>query len=337
MIDDIRHIRAFFAVAKLGNFTRAAGKLHMSQPALTVQIRRLEESLGVRLFDRTKRQVALTQVGRDLMKPLEQVLADLDMVEKTSQDMKSVRRGRVKIAALPSLSAGLIPLTIRHFTAKHPDIDVHLNDVLAEKVLQLVKAEEVDFGIGSRLGPDRDIEVTALLTDRLCALFPEDHALAKRRFLALRDIVAFPLILMAEGSSVRTFLENILERQKLEFSLVCQSNYMSTAVGLVRAGLGVCILPESVINVAVCDGVSVKPITTPKMVRSIDIIRKRNRSLSPAAQQFVESLKETARLPIAHFTKPSEGGALVPHSTTSRTIKVGNHEISYERLQKKGI
>ena len=320
MIEDIRHIRAFFAVAQLGSFTRAAGKLHISQPALTVQIQQLEESLSVRLFDRTKRQVALTQVGRELLKPLEQVLADLDFVMKSSQDLKTVRRGRVTIAALPSLSAGLVPLAIRHFAAEHPGIDVRLNDVLAEKVLQLVKAEEVDFGIGSRLGPDRDIEVTALLTDRLCALLPKGHLLAKQRFLTLRDIVAFPLILMAKGSSVRTFLERILEKQKLEFSLACESNYMSTAVGLVRAGLGVCILPESVINVAVCDGVSVKPISTPKMVRSIDIIRKRNRSLSPAAQQFAEALKETARLPIAHFTKPSEAVVPSQQSTWVRWI-----------------
>ena len=309
MVEDIRHIRAFFAVAQLGSFTRAAGKLHISQPALTVQIQQLEESLGVRLFDRTKRQVALTQVGRDLLKPLEQVLADLDLVMKTSQDLKNVHRGKVTIAALPSLSAGLIPLAIRRFAAEHPDITVHLNDVLAEKILQLVKAEEVDFGIGSTLGPDRDIEVTALLSDRLCVLFPEGHPLAKQRSPSLRDIVTFPLILMARGSSVRIFLERILEKQKLEFSLACESNYMSTAIGLVRAGLGVCILPESVINVAVCDGICIKSISTPKMIRNIDIIRKRSRSLSPAAQQFVESLKETAKLPVAYFTKPSETDA----------------------------
>src|SRR5574340_1519850 len=141
MLQGIRHIRAFLAVARLGSFTRAASELHVSQPALTVQIRQLEESLRVRLFDRNKRQVALTQVGRDLLPSLAQVLPDLEAVMSASQDLANLRRGSVSIATLPSVAAGLLPMAIRRFASNYPDVAVHVSDVVAERILQLVKAE----------------------------------------------------------------------------------------------------------------------------------------------------------------------------------------------------
>src|SRR5690242_21485013 len=110
MIQGLRHIRAFLAVARLGSFTRAAAELNVSQPALTVQIRQLEESLGVRLFDRNKRQVVLTQAGRNLLAPLKRVFTDLEAVMDASHDLAGLRRGSVAVATLPSVAAGILPI-----------------------------------------------------------------------------------------------------------------------------------------------------------------------------------------------------------------------------------
>lgn len=313
MLQGIRHIRAFLAVARLGSFTRAAAELHVSQPTLTVQIRQLEEALKVRLFDRNKRQVLLTQVGRDLLPSLAQVLTDLEVVISASQDLANLRRGSVSIATLPSVAAGLLPMTIRRFAASFPDVAVHVSDVVADRILQLVKAEEVDFGIGSRLGPDRDIDVVDFLSDQLCVFFPEDHPLAGLPHPTLRDVAAYPLILTARGTSVRTMVDRALEKEELEIALACETNYMSSAVGLVRAGLGVSILPESAVHAAACEGIRMAAIRTPGLTRKIGIIRKRNRSLSPAAESFVQVLKDAAKVPVAHFTSatsspPSRSG-----------------------------
>src|SRR5215831_8649526 len=113
MLQGVRHIRAFLAVARLGSFTRAAGELHVSQPALTVQIRQLEDALRARVFDRNKRHVALTQTGRTLLGPLSRVLADLEAVIDTSRDLAGLRRGSVAVAVLPTIAAGLLPIAIR--------------------------------------------------------------------------------------------------------------------------------------------------------------------------------------------------------------------------------
>lgn len=308
MIQGVRHIRAFLAVARLGGFTKAAAELGVSQPALTVQIRQLEESLGVRVFDRNKRQVVLTRAGRDLLTPLQRVLTDLEAVMSASQDLAGLRRGSVAVATLPSVAAGPLPVAIRRFAMEHPGIDVKVSDVVAERVVQLVKAEEVDFGIGTRVGPDRDVELADFLTDRMCAFFPDDHPLAGRGPLTLREVVAYPLILTARDTSVRMLVERALEKEGLDFSLSCEANYMSTAVGMVRAGLGVSILPQSAVAAASCGGLGVEPIHTPGLTREISLIRKTNRSLSPAAQRFIDVLVETAGDPLPHFSNVATRG-----------------------------
>jgi DNA-binding transcriptional LysR family regulator len=108
VIHDLRHIRAFLALARAGSFTRAAAELHMSQPTLTVQIQQLENALGVKLFDRNKRHVALTQAGRDLLVPLERILIDVEAITTSAEELLEHRRGLVTVAALPSVSAGLL-------------------------------------------------------------------------------------------------------------------------------------------------------------------------------------------------------------------------------------
>ena len=150
--------------------------------------------------------------------------------------------------------------------------------------------------------PNRDVEVIDFLCDRMCAFFPADHPLNGRRPLLLKDIVGYPLILTARGTSVRSLVERALEKEGLEISLSCEANYMSTAVGMVRAGLGVSVLPESAVDAASCEGIVVEPIRAAGLVRRIGFIRKAGRSLSPAAERFAALLREVAGPTIAHFS-----------------------------------
>jgi len=301
MIPGIRPIRAFLAVARLGSFTKAAAELHVSQPALTVQIHQLEESLSVRLFDRNKRQVALSSSGRELLRPLEKILADIEALMVASHDLSGLQTGSVAVATLPSVASSLLPGVIRQFATEHPNISIQINDAIADQVVRLVKTEEVDFGIGTKVGSDKEIDYVEFLSDELCAFFPNDHPLANRKLLKLRDVAAYPLILTTKGTSVRTLVERALEKERLEVTLACDANYMSTAVGMVRAGLGVSILPKSAIDSASCDGVQISVIRTPGLTRKIGLIRKRNRSLSPAAKCFIDLLREKANAPGENF------------------------------------
>ncbi len=292
VIDNLRHIRSFLAVYRAANFTRAAAELRISQSALTVQIKQLESELGVTLFDRGKRKVSLTQAGRDVLSPLERILIDAEEIVSRTRQLSGLRRGIVSMAVLPSIATGLVPRAVQRFTSLYPGIIVQIRDVVTNKIIEAVKADEVDFGIGGRPKPDRELKSVPLLMDRLCAFVPSSHALASQRCISLRQMVHSPLILTGRDSSVREIVERAMKRESLLQPPAYETNYMSTALGLVAAGLGIAILPETA---AGADGpATVKRIAIqdPKMSRRIDVIQKKDRTLSPAGAKMVDIFKE---------------------------------------------
>ncbi len=294
MIGDMRHLRAFLTAARLSNFTRAASELHVSQSALTVQIRQLEDALGVMLFDRSKRRVALTQAGKEVLAPLERIVIDTEAVISHTRDLAGLRRGFVSVAVLPSLSAGLLPTVLREFTKTHPAIPVQVKDMVAERVIEAVKKEEVDFGIGTRMRLDRELRTTPLFTDRLCAFVPKSHLLVRRSRITLRELIEHPLVLTSKGSSVREILEVALRKEKLSVLPAFEVNYMSTVIGLVKAGLGIAILPAIAENIQASAGITRVEITNPALNRTVEIIEKKGRSPSHAASSMLAALKRAA-------------------------------------------
>jgi DNA-binding transcriptional LysR family regulator len=152
---NMRQVRAFVSVAHLKSFTRAATLLHISQPALTVQIRKLEEILGIRLLDRNSRTVDITRVGRELIPIFQRILHELDNVVVDTRALATQQHGVVRIAALPSFAAGLLPGIISRFRKANPRITFVVKDAIASKVNASVRSEEVDIGItgGGAFGP----------------------------------------------------------------------------------------------------------------------------------------------------------------------------------------
>jgi DNA-binding transcriptional LysR family regulator len=292
MPTEFKHIEAFLAVARLGHFTRAAAALQVSQPALTTHVRQLEETLGITLFDRNNRRVQLTQAGRDLVAPFERLSLDLASIVKHAHDLAAHRRGVILVAALPSVAAVVLPRVISALAEKHPAIVVRVRDAIAGKVLELVKSGEVDFGIGSLIRPDPEVIEEPLFTDRLCAFARLDHPLARRRSVRLRDLGVHPLILTGQDTSVRQIIERTLEQERLPVRVAQEATYMTTAIGMVRAGLGVAILPESALAAeAATPGLRMLTIRDPDLTRQIGLLRRKERSLSPAAQRLVDLLR----------------------------------------------
>jgi LysR family transcriptional regulator, carnitine catabolism transcriptional activator len=291
---ELRHIRAFLAVARRSSFSRAAGVLGVSQPALTVQIQQFERALGVRLLDRNTRQVALTPVGRDLVEPLERLLLDLDAVVAQVRDVTGPRRGAVPVAALPSIAAGLLPRAIRALVDRHEGVTVRVRDVTAGRIVELVKAGEVDFGIGSLLRADPELDFDTLFTDRLCAFAPADHALARRRRVTLRELCRHPLILTSRDSSVRRLVDQAIELASLSAHVVLEATYMTTAIAMVDAGLGTAVLPASAVETTRSAASRAVAITNPVLRRDIGFVTQKGRSRSPAAELLVQRIRALA-------------------------------------------
>ena len=288
---NLRQFQAFVTVARLGSFTRAAKRLNLSQPALTVQIRQLEEAMGVRLFDRSTRMVKPTPIGRELVPTLERVLREIDAVMVNTKELASHIKGTFTVGALPSISSKLIPSTITEFQKQYPGIVVRLRDVLAQHIVKLVKEEEVDFGIGTLRMPDPDIQFTPLLTDHLGIIFPAGHPVERKRSITLKYLTACPLILMDPETSVRDLVDRAFESIGEIAVPAFEATYPSTALALVKAGLGLTIQPSSSMELASSRGLKFRTIRHPGLTRHIGVIQNSRRSLSPSAEAFIQMVK----------------------------------------------
>jgi DNA-binding transcriptional LysR family regulator len=265
--------------------------LHLSQPALTVQIRRLEDALAVRLLDRNTRTVELTRVGRELAPVLQRLLRELDTVVIDTRDLAAKRYGVVRIAALPSVAAGPLPDAIAAFREANPRVTFVLKDVITKRVLSLVRTEEVDLGVlgGDFVEPDLEIVHTA--QDRMHVVFPTEHPIGTVPEITLDVLANHPLILMDPDTSVRAIVDGaFIAAGRLPIP-ACEATYMMTAVGMVRAGLGLAILPASAREIRAEPSLRSRLIDEPGFERPVLVIKKAGRTLPPMSESFLVQLK----------------------------------------------
>jgi DNA-binding transcriptional LysR family regulator len=286
----LRQVRAFVVVARFSSFTRAADLLHLTQPALTVQIRQLEQALGVKLFDRSTRAVELTRTGRELLPVLERLLGEFDAVVVSTREMAAMRYGTVRIAALPSVAATVLPPLIARFKQRHPHIRITVRDSVGERINAMVREEIVDFGIGSDVEPDAELETIPLFEDEMRAVVPASHPLGKQTEVMLDRLIDEPLILMDTQSSVRSLVDRAFADRGHLAVPAYEVTYMSTAIGLVRAGLGIAILPSTAIELRLETELPSLSIQEPILHRSITLVLKVGRSLPPAAEALRDML-----------------------------------------------
>jgi DNA-binding transcriptional LysR family regulator len=295
----LRQVRSFLAVARVKSFTGAASVLHVTQPALTVQIRRLEEALGVTLFDRDTRSVELTRVARDLLPPFERALQDFDAAVGSARDIATQARGIVRLAALPSVAAGILPDAILQFRQQRPNVMFDLRDVIAGQVLTLVQSEQVDFGVMGGVIKAVDVETVFEAQDRLHVVYPKGHRVARLKKIKPVALSEFPLILMQRDTSVRAVVDAGFHAAGLIPKATCEAIYMMTAVGMVRAGLGLTILPGSAREIRAEPGLLSKPIDDPRFTRPVSIIKRSGRTLPPMSEAFLEHLSVCLRAALA--------------------------------------
>lgn len=290
-----RQLEAFCAVARLASFTRAAAALHTTQPALSVQIAQLEAALGLRLFDRSTRKVAITSVGRELLPRAERTLAELTALGESARGLASARRGRVAVAALPSIASSFLPAALARFARRHPDVEVAVHDALAGRVVELVREERVDFGLSGEPPPEAGLAFAAFGRDEMVAVAPVGLALGRGGRVTLEALVVHPLILMSRDSSVRRIVDQAFAGRGRLARPAYEPAYMATAVALVREGLGVALLPSSASEVRAAQGVAVHRIAHRGMVRRIGFVARREDTMSPAARALEAQLRAAAK------------------------------------------
>ena len=290
----IRQMQLFRTVAEAGSFSEAALRLHLSQPALSAAIRKLEETLEVRLFDRTTRRVALTPEGQELLRLSARLIDEFEAVTGDLRDYLARRRGRVVVAALPSLAAITLPPALARLKALHPGIDVTLRDTLNDDIQELVQSGAADFGLTVAPQPGRGLAFRPLIVDRFVMLCPREHELAARRQVTWSQVVRFPIVGMARTSSVRQHIDAACAQAGIELRNEYDVEHLATVGALVREGLGVAALPSLTTPLLRFADLAEVPIVRPRVERTMGIVTRTGRSLSVAASALVEVLVEGA-------------------------------------------
>ncbi|HEY0877889.1 MAG TPA: LysR family transcriptional regulator [Zeimonas sp.] len=286
----IRQLQAFRAVAELGSFGEAAERLHVSQPALSASIRKLESVLNVRVFDRTTRRVALTPEGQELLRLSTRLIDEFEAVTGNLRDYLARRRGRIVVAALPSLAALTLPPALAKLKALHPGIEIVLRDTLHDEIQELVESGAADFGLTVAPSAGRGLAFEPFLVDRFVMVCRPDHPLAKRRSVSWERMLRFPVITMSRTSSVRQHIDAACARSGLAPPGRFDAAHLATVGALVREGLGVAPLPSSTTPLLRFAELVEVPITAPRIERTMGIVRREGRSSSVAAQALIDLL-----------------------------------------------
>ncbi len=289
------HLKSFLAVARLGSFTRAAALLHLSQPALTVQIKQLEEFLGVRLLDRTTRSVKLTAGGKRLAPAAQRMIKELEGLVATAKSLTAEDKGSVHVAAIMSAAAAILPTAVAQFNERYPGISVQITETSTERILNMVGEEAVDFGIASLVEVPTDIQKTFLFRDRLSAVFAPQLALGRKNPISLKDLVRFPLILMDPETSNRRIVDRAFEELGYFVKPAFEVSRTMTATALAEAGLGVAILSASLFKPKRQYHVQIRPIHHPILTREIHAIQKLGRTASLETIGFLKVLASVTR------------------------------------------
>jgi DNA-binding transcriptional LysR family regulator len=288
-------IRAFVTVASTASFRRAADVLHLSQPALTNRIRQFEQELGLRLFDRNTRNVELTTLGRDLLPIFRRVVGEFETAVVNARDSVTRAKGVIRLACLPSCAASLLPDVIREFQHESPGVTFVVRDVVNSNIASLVRSREVDFGIGVKEDVHSDLEWRTLFNDELHVVYASPGRSRVEPTSCAALLAQQPLILMSRGSSVRERVDEVLATLGISVLATCEVNYMSTAVALVQAGLGITVLPSTAVELKTQADVRSRPIDIPGFAREIALVRRKGSTLHPSAEAFIQKLAAVAQ------------------------------------------
>ena len=283
-----KQLRAFMALYKQRNFTRAASSVHLSQPAFSGLITALETETNLRLFNRDKRSVSLTPDGEAFLKIAERLIRQYEESIKQIEAHARGEKGNVGIAALPSATVCWISPALSIYWQRYPKVRVELFDVVSDQGMQLTSEGIVDFGLTAGGTDLDDLESKPLYSERMFVACPAKHPLAQLPTVRVEDLKGHRFIHFAKGTSIRQFIEGKLPIGNIQNTIEVQQ--LTTMMGLISAGQGVSVIPELALYQFQHRDIVVKPLTECSLKREIHLVTRKGHALSIAAQNFLDIL-----------------------------------------------
>jgi len=291
----VKQMRAFLAVAQSLSFAAACELLHLSQSALSLTIKGLEEGLGGRLFSRNTRNVALTPEGESLLPLARRLIADWDNTEDELRQRFTLQRGRVTVAAMPSFAGNLLPPILKIFRARYPQVNVTVHDLINEQVLEMVRDRQVELGVAFEPSDGSSLAFTPLYLDRFIAVVPGDSPLVELDEIDWKTLLEQPFITLQRPSTVRVMLEEHLGARQMKLPVALESHQLATVGKMVATGLGVSAVPALCARQMEEAGAHCITLTDPVIERPIGVLTKPGHELSAAAQVLFDIFCDEAK------------------------------------------
>ena len=302
---DFLGLEAFISIAHWGSFSRAAGHLNLSQTALSHRLRRLEEDLGVKLLVRTTRSVTLSAAGLELLPTARRLVAELTA---SLDGMRAAARGRqerLAIGCLPTIANHHLPSILTEFEASYPNLSVRVFDNSATEIVSLVAAGEAEFGV-TIVSTDRwDLEITPLMKEPFVLVCPANHAFAGNASVTWSALEGVPLIRISQQTGNRILIDDALGNRRDTMTWRYEVQHVSTALSMVRAGVGLTIVPQLGVDLAKDAGLAAVSLRNPGITRTVGIVTRRGYPLSAAAESLFLLLETRLRKVIPQTRKAS--------------------------------
>jgi LysR family carnitine catabolism transcriptional activator len=287
---NLKLLNAFLLIAEHGSFRRAAELSRRSQSALSLQVRELEGQLGAPLFHRTTRRVSLTREGEVLLPHARRAIAEMDAGLRRVRAATSMHGGSLALGCPPHIAEAVLPPLLAEFCRARPGIAIRIHDMPQAAVLESVRRQELDFGIGPRPAQSPSLVFTPLLEEAILALAPPRLVPAGARSIALAALGALPVIITSGTNSLREMVEEAAASIGVSLDVRCSVQMPGAAMALAAQGLGVAIIPQLALPQRRLAALRVLRITEPPLLREMGIVRLRGARLAPSAQAFLDLL-----------------------------------------------
>jgi LysR family hydrogen peroxide-inducible transcriptional activator len=285
---ELHQLRYVLAIAKTGNFSRAAEHCHVAQPSLSQQIQKLEGELGERLFDRLKRSAKLTVPGQKFLARATKILQEVEAAQREVRDASDLLCGTVTVGVLPTIAPYLLPPALVRFRRMFPGIEIIVQEDKTQRLLELALACEVDFAIVSRPILDERLEVRDLLSEELRLALPPGHPLNRKKFVSAADLQEEPLIVMKEGHCLGEQVLGFCESRHLHPKISFRSAQLETIQCLVQAGLGISLIPAMASLRQRQPRPEYRSLTNPRPHRNIVAVWMKQRPPGRAAAELLQ-------------------------------------------------
>ncbi len=287
---EMHQLRYVVAVARIGNFSRAAESCHVSQPSLSQQIQKLEDELGERLFDRMKRKAQLTAAGEAFLRRAVRILDEVDAAARDARDAQNLTNGVINLGVLPTIAPYLLPAPMSAFTKRFPGIQIIVHEDTTARLLELTHSYEIDFAIASHPISDNRLEIHDLSSDELLLALPPQHPLVRKRSIAASDLESEHLIVMKEGHCLGDQILGFCEKQGVRPGISFRSAQLETVQALVTAGLGLSLIPAMAAKQRQEGAPAYRHFSDPRPTRRIVTLWPKQRQPGRAATELLRMI-----------------------------------------------